>query len=314
MEKTSIEFPYPINIGSWASYQPYSNHEQIMDQLEAMIRIPLENQYGKIGFIYSKEINELNTYLESLQNQIKIEDTETILETEVYYTSKIEGANTTLKRTSEIHNGLPININNEYSESMIKGNFEAVKLANLYGNQINCSNLYQIWNVLTYKCKDNIDLQESLFRKKPVYVGSYEGAKAENLPKLMKQWICFYNSDDYNEKPFVKAALLHYGFETIHPFCDGNGRLGRLLINNYLISRGIETARAVSFSMQVDKARAKYDVAFIDSENVQNDCTPFIHYMLSTFANAYTTALEVQKDSQKISNLDIEQINDKVME
>ena len=297
-ELNKFEDLYPVEIGKWQSYEPFHSQEQLSFQLENLQTVPLENSYGPIRFIYSTIIASYENYISDISNQIKIVNTETVLETEVYYTSKIEGVKTTRKRTQQIHNGSPVAENNKYAENMIKGNFEAVKLLNLYGNVINKDIILKVWNVLTDGCKNNLEIQGKEYRIDEVGISNspFIAVSADKIDNSMNLLIDFYNSDCLNNHPFVKAALIHYTFETIHPFCDGNGRLGRLLMNNFLISQGIESSRAVSFSMEIDKSRGLYDYAFIASENEKGDCTPFLEYMLEKIAAAYYTALKVQNN------------------
>ena len=284
----------PVDIGKWQSYMPYHDKEQLEKQLDNLLTLPLRNSYGDVRFVLSKNIARIEEYLKTVSKEISIENTEVVLETEVYYTSKIEGAKTTIKRTQEIHNGSPISTDNEFSESMIKGNFNAVALLNLYGNKIDEDILYKVWDTLTTNCRDNLAIQGERYRKGEVEVSNsdFKAVPPDLIEGCMKELIHFYQSDMMNEHPFIKASIIHYAFETIHPFCDGNGRLGRLLMNNYLIGQGIESSRAVSFSMQIDKNRGLYDGAFEDAENKFGDCTPFVEYMLQTMANAYENIIK----------------------
>ena len=85
------------------------------------------------------------------------------------------------------------------------------------------------------------------FRRSPVWVGR-AGATPEtalfvpplpaHLGELLRDWEYFVNDDGRHLPALIQAALMHYQFETIHPFLDGNGRIGRLLINILLMDRG----------------------------------------------------------------------------
>lgn len=294
---------HTVDIGTWRTYQSYTNKEQISLQRKNLFYTGLYNGAGDICFILTNELAQLHEKITEMSSMLKIENTETVLGDEIFYTTKIEGANTTRKRTFEIHNDAKINKDNEYSERMVKNGFTATKIMSLYPGKLTKEILLKVWEALTDGVCNNENIKgnnDYPYRSGDVEVGSHIGAAYQKVDSLMQQWIDYYNSDKLREFPFLKASLLHFAFETIHPFPDGNGRMGRLLMNNFLIQNGIESAKAVSFSMQIDKRRPNYDAAFIDSENLYNDCTPFLQYMLEIMYTSYETALQLQ-----INTLDI---------
>ncbi|NRP21611.1 Adenosine monophosphate-protein transferase SoFic [Ensifer adhaerens] len=72
------------------------------------------------------------------------------------------------------------------------------------------------------------------------------------------EWESFVHSDTPEVPPLIKAGLIHVQFETIHPFLDGNGRLGRLLITLFLCATGVLREPLLYLSLYFKSRRANY--------------------------------------------------------
>ncbi len=78
----------------------------------------------------------------------------------------------------------------------------------------------------------------------------------DDMQNAMSDLEKYINTDDLDA--LIQAALIHYQFETIHPFLDGNGRVGRLLITLFLMDKGILTTPALYISYFLKKNRVEY--------------------------------------------------------
>ncbi|CDX03473.1 filamentation induced by cAMP protein fic [Desulfitobacterium hafniense] len=79
----------------------------------------------------------------------------------------------------------------------------------------------------------------------------------EDMLEAMSDLEKFINSEDELD-PLIKIALIHYQFETIHPFLDGNGRIGRLLIALYLINQNLLSHETLYISYFLKRNRIEY--------------------------------------------------------
>jgi Fic family protein len=80
----------------------------------------------------------------------------------------------------------------------------------------------------------------------------------ERVPELMGDLEKFLHKEDINTPPLIRAGIAHYQFETIHPFLDGNGRLGRLLITLYLVSNQLLAKPSLYLSDFINRNKGLY--------------------------------------------------------
>lgn len=80
----------------------------------------------------------------------------------------------------------------------------------------------------------------------------------ERVPDLMSDLEKFLNTGEHFAHPLIRIAIAHYQFETIHPFLDGNGRLGRLMISLYLASAGLLHKPALYLSDYFERNKTAY--------------------------------------------------------
>ena len=82
------------------------------------------------------------------------------------------------------------------------------------------------------------------WRTIPVHIrgAAHAPPRAAEVPGLMDVWIAWVNTPQPDYHPVLAATIAHHGFEAVHPFEDGNGRIGRLLLNLLLLRAGYPPA------------------------------------------------------------------------
>jgi hypothetical protein len=230
-----------------------------------------------------------------------------ILSNELYKTNKIEGIETV---KSEIHSSLKDDrISNKKSNKLdgiikkykdiMENNFEDTEHID------NLSSFRKIYDEMfeDFEKSGNYKLDGKYFRKDIVKVINglgntiHIGVNGEEaIEKNIEDLIQFMNIKDI---PFlVKASIVHFFFEYIHPFYDGNGRFGRYLLSLYL-ARKLDNLTAFSVSYSISKNLNDYYKSFVEVEDVNNygEITFFVENILKTIKNGQEMIIELLNDS-----------------
>ena len=133
----------------------------------------------------------------------------------------------------------------------------------------------------------------------------------EEVDPLMGDLENFLHNDSIDVPHLIRIAIGHYQFETIHPFLDGNGRVGLLLITLYLVSKGLLTRPTLYLSDYFDKHRSLYYDNLINAR-ARNDLAQWIRFFLVAVAetcnNGISTFGKIQKLREDIEGKRIVQL------
>lgn len=135
------------------------------------------------------------------------------------------------------------------------------------------------------------------FRTAPVIIGGAPGyvpPPPDHLKELLFDFEKYVNEEN-TYHPLIKCALIHYQFEAIHPFLDGNGRIGRLLITLYLLWKNIIEEPLLYLSYYFKKYRQEYyDRLYLVSS--RGNFEQWITFFLKGIIETSTSALKTAKD------------------
>src|SRR5207249_2090651 len=125
-------------------------------------------------------------------------------------------------------------------------------------------------------------------------IAIYLPPRPSQVLPLINKMVNFSNSSKEIFIP-IKACLAHYSFEKIHPFLDGNGRVGRLLIQLIMQKNGYGMKGLLSVEEYLDSHRAEYYQALEDTEK---DVTDYLEFMLEAIAQTAQKAKELVLEKQ----------------
>jgi len=134
----------------------------------------------------------------------------------------------------------------------------------------------------------NVD-EIGVYRKKQNYIGktnktheiTYTPPTYEDVPELIENLLAYINKPMDTLRPLVRTAIIHAQFETIHPFLDGNGRVGRILIPLYLYYTKQIDLPCFFISEALERDKMKY-YTLLNNTRSRGQWSEWIKFFLDT--------------------------------
>jgi Fic family protein len=225
------------------------------------------------------ELGELNGYSHSLPNPMLLLSPTVIKESVA--SSNIENINTTVEHVlqmqlfPEAEQRVPDKEVLRYSDAVYWGFDQLNKLP------ISPHLVLGIHKKLLPEAKHAYRTTQNAISNRTTGEVLYTPPPAQEISRLMGNWENFIHADDGID-PLIKSAIAHYQFEAIHPFDDGNGRTGRILIVLFLIEQKLLLLPTLYISGYINKNRSEY-YRRLRQVSTDGKWVEFILYMLGGF-------------------------------
>ena len=236
---------------------------KVQEITDEILKEPKDEIYKKFNNIKQNFQSEWKRIPES----VKEKELEEISIAFTYNTNAIEGSTITLEETREIIHD-KISPNKSLRDVRETERHSKVFLQMLKKSEKITKELLLVWHKNIFdETKQDI---AGKFRDYLVRVGPHLAPDWQDVENLMKNFVEFINKNK-KMNPVELAGRAHYQFEKIHPFGDGNGRIGRLLLNFILWHKGYPM-----FIMEYKKRKSYYKA-------LQKDEGHFVSYFLTKY-------------------------------
>lgn len=242
-----------ISQGYYKSFQPeFINRQLQVDNMEILqLLSQADRELGRLD-MYSKYIPNIELFIS--MHVLK----------EATQSSKIEGTQTNMDEALLEKEDLPLDKRDDWEEvqNYIKAMEWAIELLDKlpFSSRL----IRETHRVLLQGVRGE-KKQPGEFRISQNWIGGATINDAvfippvhRSVPELMSDIEKFIHNEEIHIPELLKIGLVHYQFETIHPFLDGNGRVGRLIIPLYLVSKGILQKPVLYLSDFFEKNRKLY--------------------------------------------------------
>lgn len=269
-------------------------------------------------YLFSEQIGFSKGVINSLSKQDQTETLINVLVAEAIKTSEIEGEYLSRKDVvSSIKNNLGIN-----------AEFQNIRDVNAKGMATLVTEIrdtYQIplaenkileWHKLIFSAKTRLSVGAWRTHETPMQVisGSYgrevihfEAPPSSSIKKEMESFIAWFNQTAPNGIKEIKyapirSAIAHLYFETIHPFEDGNGRMGRAIAEKALL-QSVGYPLLLSLSVAIESDKENYYQALKTAQRGNHDITDWIIYFIKTILRALDSSISLVKFTLKKAKL-----------
>ena len=242
-----------INQGYYKSYQPeLINKQLLIDNMEVLqLLSKADRELGRLD-MYSNYIPNVDLFISM---HVAKEATQS---------SRIEGTQTNIDDALLDKEDIPLDKRDDWEE--VQNYMKAMEWAVLALDKLPFSArlIREAHKVLLQGVRGE-QKQPGEFRTSQNWIGgatindaAFVPPVHTTVPELMSDIEKFLHNEEIHFPELLKIGLVHYQFETIHPFLDGNGRVGRLLIPLYLVSKGILQKPILYLSDFFEKNRKLY--------------------------------------------------------
>lgn len=249
---------------------------------------------------FAEKTGHLSGIVKALPDDIQTEASIEMMLTEAIKTSAIEGEYLNREDVmSSIKNRLALNARPvQVRDQRAQGIGELmIEVRNTYKNKLSRTSLFE-WHKLLMKGSRGIEVGKWRTHDEPMQVISgamgkevihFEAPPSRLVSKEMVQFIYWFNETAPGQtkeirKAPVRAAIAHLYFETIHPFEDGNGRIGRAIAEKAL-AQGVGKPVILSISQAIESKKKEYYNALKQAQR-KNEITNWIIYFVKTLISA----------------------------